>query len=258
MTERRSDADETLTRITELARRAIEAQTSVAKQSIELGRAALSSKIDPASAGRAWVEAVSREGTRYWKEVGALGLDVAGQLLTLGTRGVARVMNDTRAAVRPGAGAAHSTREGAAGPAHSTGGAGSAAGPGAGGAEAGDTSHTGDTGDTSDTRRRVAVTLRGAVGDTARATVTVANQHPRARRVLLNPSPLRDESGSVVRLPFRVDPEGVTIPAGSEHAVHLEVDLLSEAVLVGGRYRGTVDVSGGDEAVLDVTVEVVD
>jgi hypothetical protein len=102
------------------------------------------------------------------------------------------------------------------------------------------------------------VTLRGAAGETARATVTVANQHPRARRVLLNPSPLRDESGTVVRLPFRVDPEGVTIPAGSEHAVHLEVDLLSEAVLVGGRYHGTVDVSGGDEAVLDVTVEVVD
>jgi hypothetical protein len=117
---------------------------------------------------------------------------------------------------------------------------------------------TGDTDDTDDSMRRVAVTLRGAVGETARATVTVANQHPRARRVLLDPAPLRDEWGSVVRLPFRVDPEGVTIPAGSEHAVHLEVDLLSEAVLAGGRYHGTVDVSGGDEAVLDVTVEVVD
>lgn len=253
MNERKSETDETLARITELARRAIEAQTSIARQSIELSRATLSSRVDPSAAGRAWVEAVSREGTRYWKEVGALGLDVAGQLLTLGSRGVARVMTETQAAVRRG---------GAAGPASSTsdggrsgetgaarGGAGGAA-PGAGSEDEGDAA--GD-----DARRRVAVTLRGAVGETARATVTVANQHPRARRVLLNPSPLRDESGVVSRLPFRVDPEGVTIPAGSEHAVHLEVDLLPEAVLVGSRYHGSVDVSGGDEAVVDVTVEVV-
>lgn len=243
MSERRSDTEETLARVTELARRAIEAQTSVARQSIDLSRAALSSKLDPATAGRAWMEAVGRESAQYWKEVGALGLDVAGQLLTLGTRGVARVMSETQAAVRRGAtaGSAHSSGEGAAGPAPSTG-----DGAGSGGAGGGDT------------RRRVAVTLRGSLGGSAQATVTVANQHPRPRRVLLRPSSLRDESGALVRLPFRVDPEGVTIPAGSEHAVHLEVDLPADAVLVGGRYHGTVDVSGGDEAVLDVTVEVVD
>lgn len=251
MNERKSDTDETLTRITELARRAVEAQTSVARQSIELGRDALASKIDPATAGRAWVEAVGREGARYWREVGALGLDVAGQLLTLGTRGMARVMTDTQAAVRRGraAGSAHSSGGSGAGSAHSTG------EEGARGAGAGEGGREGDGG--TDARRRVAVTLRGSVGETATATVTVANQHPRSRRVLLNPSPLRDDSGSVTRLPFRVDPEGVTIPAGSEHAVHLEVDLLPEAALVGSRYHGTVDVSGGDEAVVDVTVEVV-
>jgi hypothetical protein len=39
--------------------------------------------------------------------------------------------------------------------------------------------------------------------------------------------------------------------------VRLEVDLDAATSSVGDRYDGTVEVSGGDEATLDVTVEVV-
>ena len=94
------DSDEMLARITELARQAMAAQASFARQSLELGRATLSSEVDARAAGRAWVEAMAREGAHYWKEVGALGLDAAGSLVAIGSRSMARVISDTQAASR--------------------------------------------------------------------------------------------------------------------------------------------------------------
>ena len=232
MSERTTGTDETLARITELARQALQAQANLAKQSLELGRATLSGDVDRSSAGRAYLDAVSREGARYWREVGALGLDYASEVLALGTRSAARVVSEASAAGSRGRNQTRPTRGSSAG------------GPPA--AESGP-----------DGTRRSAVVLRGVLGQTAQATVTVVNRHTRARRVELTPSDLRDPAGALVAARLRVDPEHVTVPAGGDHPVRLEVDLDAADAAVGDRYEGTVEVSGGDEATLEVTVEVV-
>jgi HSP20 family molecular chaperone IbpA len=86
--------------------------------------------------------------------------------------------------------------------------------------------------------------------------VTVANKHPRTRRVVLRPSELRDLGGTAIAVALTVDPDQVTIPAGGEEQVQLSAELAADLVQPGERYVGTVEVSGGDEATLDVTVEV--
>lgn len=231
MSERTGNTDETLARITELARQALQSQANLAKQSLELGRATLSGDVDRTTTSRAYLDAVSREGARYWQEVGALGLDYAAELMALGTRSAGRVLSETRSA---GAGAR--------------------------------TEHRGRRAESDqpprepavdDRTRKSAVVVRGVLGQTAQATVTVVNRHSRARRVELEPSALRDPEGHEVACVLRVDPEQVTIPAGEDYQVRLEVDLDPEVARVGDRYDGTVEVSGGDEATLEVTVEVV-
>ena len=248
MSTNNSNQDETLVRLTELARQAMAAQASFARQSIELGRATLSSEVDATAAGRAWVEAVSREGARYWKEVGALGLDVAGSLLAISSRSMARVISDTRSASRAGAGRASSS-----GGDHGAGSHGAEAAEGVVLSAVDDREGpvAPDTG-----AKRTAVTLHGRPGDTATGTVTLANTHPRARRVLLSAGRLQPDTGRHVSLDLRLDPDGVTIPAGEDHDVQLEVDLDPEVVRPGERYVGTIEVTGGVEAVLDVAVVV--
>ena len=254
--------DETLARITELAREAMAAQASFARQSIALGRATLSSEVDPTTAGRAWFDAVSREGARYWKEVGALGLDVAGSLVAISSQSMARVISDTRAASRTRPGPTlvrHRDRAGwyldrrrilvprpvrdrfrDEGIVLSAASSDEAAAPATGEPDV----------------RRGAVTLHGRPGETATGTVTLANSHPRARRVLLSAGRLQPDTGRHVSLELRLDPEGVTIPAGADHDVQLEVDLCPEVVRTGERYVGIIEVTGGVEAVLDVAVVV--
>lgn len=227
-----NSTDETLARITELARQALQSQATLAKQSLELGRAALSGDVDRSTTSKAYLDAVSREGARYWREAGALGLDYASELMALGTRSAARIISDASAAggsrVRRGT---TTTRNGA---------------PQAPAAEP------------DDGLRHSRVHLRAAAGQTAQGTVTVVNRHPRARRVELEPSDLRDATGTVVALSLEVDPEHVTIPAGEEHQVRITVDLDEGVVQPGQQYVGNVAVTGGDEAMLEVTVEVAD
>jgi hypothetical protein len=228
-TNKTSAADETLARITELARQALQSQASLAKQSLELGRATLSGDVDRSSSSRAYLDAVSREGARYWREAGALGLDYASELMALGTRSAARIISDATTA-GTGSRTRHATpqtRNGTAPPAPA--------------AEEDD-----------------GVRLRAAVGQTAQASVTVVNRHPRARRVELEPSELRDATGTVVAVTLTVDPDRVTIPAGGEYQVRIEADLDEAVVQPGQQYVGSVAVSGGDEATLEVTVEVAD
>jgi hypothetical protein len=240
MSQPTSAGDETLARITELARQALQAQATLARQSLELGRATLQGDVDRGTTGRAYLDAMSREGARYWREVGALGLDYAGELLTLGTRTAARIISDASTA-----GARTTGRREPASRTRSPHGDRSQDGPAPTPPAPSDGA-----------ARRVPVTLRAPAGETARGTVTVANRHPRARRVVLDASVLRDDAGAVVPIALSVDPESVTIPAGAEHEVQLAVDLTADLVQSGQRYHGTVDVSGGDEATLEVTVEV--
>lgn len=226
-----NSTDETLARITELARQALQSQSTLAKQSLELGRAALSGDVDRSTTSRAYLDAVTREGSRYWREAGALGLDYASELMALGTRSAARIISDATAAggtrVRRTA-----THHGVAPQAPPT--------------------------EEDDGLRRSRVHLKAAVGQTAQATVTVVNRHPRARRVELEPSDLRDATGTVVAVTLAVDPDHVTIPAGEEHQVRISADLDDGVVQPGQQYVGSVTVSGGDEAMLEVTVEVAD
>jgi hypothetical protein len=250
--------DETLARITELAREAMAAQANFARQSIEIGRATLSSEVDATTAGRAWVDAVSREGARYWKEVAALGLDVAGSLVAISSRSMARVISDTRAAsrthtARPPSGSSSGTATGAATGAP-TGDASGAATEGIVLSAASSDEPAPATGDPE--VRRAAVTLHGRPGETATGTVTLANSHPRSRRVILSAGRLQPDTGRHVSLELRLDPDGVTIPAGADHDVRLEVDLAPEVVRPGERYVGVIEVTGGVEAVLDVAVVV--
>jgi hypothetical protein len=231
MTETNS-TDETLARITELARQALQSQSTLAKQSLELGRAALSGDVDRSTTSKAYLDAVTREGARYWREAGALGLDYASELMALGTRSAARIISD--ASTAGGARVRHGSTDARSG-------APRAPAP-----------------EPDDGLRRSRVLLRAAVGQTAQATVTVVNRHPRARRVELEPSDLRDSTGTVVALALTVDPDHVTIPAGEEHQVRITADLDEGLVQPGQHYVGSVTVSGGDEAMLEVTVEVAD
>jgi hypothetical protein len=236
-----TSSEELLARITELARQAMAAQASFARQSLELGRATLSPDVDATAAGRAWVEAVAREGVHYWKEVGALGLDVAGNLVAIGSRSLARVISDTQAAsrtrpVQPSSGGDVDD---------------AALGVVVEDDDERDVALGADTGE-----QRTSVTLRGAAGDTATGRITLANTHARARRVLLSPGRLQPDTGRHVSLDLRVDPEGVTIPAATEHDVQLEVHLTPEVVRPGERYTGIIEVTGGVETVLDVVVVV--
>jgi hypothetical protein len=237
-------SDEMLARITELARQAMAAQASFARQSLELGRATLSSEVDATAAGRAWLEAVAREGVHYGKEVGALGLDVAGNLVAIGSRSMAQVISDTQAAsrARPVRRPAGADADAAAVP---------AAVPVVVADDDRDVTLGAGFGD-----QRASVTLRGAAGDTVTGTITLANTHARARRVLLSPGRLQPDTGRHVSLDLRVDPEGVTIPAATEHDVQLEVHLTPEVVRPGERYTGIIEVTGGVETVLDVVVVV--
>ena len=223
--------DETLARITELARQALQSQSTLAKQSLELGRAALSGDVDRSTASKAYLDAVSREGARYWREAGALGLEYASELMALGTRSAARIISDASTAgggsVRRGAASRNRAPEPPAA-------------------------------EPDDGLRRSRVLLRAAVGQAAQGTITVVNRHPRARRVELEASDLRDATGTVVALSLELEPDHVTIPAGEEHQVHLSVDLDESVVQPGQQYVGSVTVSGGDEAMLEVTVEVAD
>lgn len=228
-----NSTDETLARITELARQALRSQAALAKQSLELGRATLAGDIDRSTTGRAYFDALGRESARYWREVGALGFDYASELMALGTRSAARIISDASAAGNA------RTRRGDPGAPHRS--APSAA-----------------VREDDDGVRRSRVNLRAAVGQTAQAIVTVVNRHSRARRVELEASDLRDATGTVVAVTLTVDPDRVTIPAGEEHQVRIAVDLDEGLVRPGQRYVGTVTVTGGDEAMLEVTVEVAD
>jgi hypothetical protein len=100
------------------------------------------------------------------------------------------------------------------------------------------------------------VTLHGRPGETATGTITLSNAHPRARKVLLSAGTLRPDTGRHVELELRLDPDGVTIPARSEHDVLLEVHLEPDVVRPGERYEGVIQVTGGVEAELDVAVVV--
>lgn len=226
-------AKQAFSRVAELARTTLQTEASLAKQSVQLTWEVVAGDLDRASANKAYVESVTREGARYWRAVGELGLDFANDLVGLGKVLSTTVLRETAAAGRkPGtrhksnatAGSTRSTRQ------HSRPERGS--------------------------RRLVEVSLHGSVGGRAKGTVTVANKHPRPRRIQLIPGDLLDSAGVAIAGKLDASPASVTVPSGKERSVSLGVDLDEASFSAGKRYFGTVEVSGGDEATIEVTIIV--
>ncbi len=247
-------AEQALARLAGLARIALQTQASLAKQSVDLARGTLSGDLDRTSAGKAYVEAVAREGARYWRAVGELGIDYATDLVALGKSVSTTVMREMAAAGRKPA------RRASGANADYTRSTGQHVMPEGGGPQATSSrtsgaSSSGVAGQEA-SPRRVKVRLRGPLGGRAEGTITVANQHPRPRRIQLSAGELVDSSGGVVGAALDVSPTTVTVPSGKERSVSLGVDLDDASFSAGERYSCTVDVTGGDEATIEVTIEV--
>lgn len=248
-------AEQALSRLADLARTAWQSQARLAKESVDVSRATLAGDVDRTSAGKAYVAAVSREGARFWRAAGELAFDYASDLMALGNRLSTTVLRETAAAGRKpakghAAGAnADSTQEtsqhvrsqgGGAQPTYSrTSNAPSPAAP-----------------EQDTVGRRVKVGLHGFVGGRAEGTITVANQHPRPRRIQLSAGDLVDSAGAVVPAVLGVSPTRVTVPSGEDRSVFLGVDLDDVSFSAGERYSCIVEVSGGDEATIEVTLDV--
>lgn len=248
-------AEHALARLADLARTTLQSQASLAKQSIDLARGTISGDLDRTSAGKAYAEAVSREGARYWRTVGELGIDYATDLVALGKSVSTTVMHEMAAAGKqPGtrrtSGARAGTAESARGNVTPEGGS-----PQSTYSRSSDRPSSGVT-EHDAGGRRVKVRLRGPVGGRADGTVTVANQHPRPRRILLSAGDIVDSSGALVGAGLDVSPTTVTVPSGKERPVTLGVDLDAASFSAGERYSCAVEVSGGDEATIEVTIDV--
>jgi len=268
------DALTRLARLADLARTAVQTQVSLAKQSADLTRATWSGDLDRTSAGKAYFEAVAREGARYWRAAGELGVDYATDLLALGNHLSTTVLRETAAAgrgARPGR-----PQSNANGNSNTdANGNGNSDANGNGNSSTNSNSNSNGNGSSStqatfsrtidgplasvpaDTSaRRVQVALHGSVGQVATGTITVANQHPRPRRIQLEAGDVLDSTGATVTGILNVTPTSVTVPSGQERSVGLTVDLDEVSFSAGKRYSCTVEVSGGDEATIEVTIDV--
>ncbi|HEY6797453.1 MAG TPA: hypothetical protein VI248_22495, partial [Kineosporiaceae bacterium] len=187
----------------------------------------------PGQAGRTYLEATLREGSAYCRAVTTVGVAFVEDVVTLASTAAARVLHETGDQPhRP-----------------------AAASPG-GGMPAPTTAPTSSQPPPQPAPPPAVVVLRGAVGDTTHGTLTVANRHPRARRVELTAPPLADETGAATGIVLEFDPARVTVPANGEHAVALSVALPADLVRAGATYRTTVNVAGGEQAQVAVAVVV--
>ncbi|HSV66932.1 MAG TPA: hypothetical protein VLJ59_13610 [Mycobacteriales bacterium] len=230
-------------RMADLAREALQVQLRLRREYADL-RATMAGKVDAATALRAFADSAGREAERYWRAASELSFDYASDLLAAGSRASAAVLRDVRSTLRH-AGAGYPPSAPAAAPPPSE------ADPADGGADP--VPPAGDP--TANAARPTVVTLRGRLGGRAETTLTVANRHPRPRRVQLAASPLTGPDGTVVDGALRVDPAQVTVPAGEESVVSVVADLGAPLTRPGS-YHGAIEVSGGEQAHLDVTVLV--
>ncbi len=248
-------AEQALARLADLARTVLQTQASLAKQSVDLTRATLAGDLDSASAGKAYVESVAREGARYWRAVGELGVNYATNLVALGNRLSTTVLREAAAAgQKPGT---RHTTGATTGSRQSTsqhvmpegGGTQTTYSRTSDGSSSAVPEHDADG-------RWVQVSLHGVVGGRAEGTITVANQHPRPRRIQLSAGAVMDSAGAVVAAALGVAPARVTVPSGQERSVSLVLDLDDSSFSAGERYSCTVEVSGGDQATIEVTIDV--
>jgi len=87
-----------LSRLTDLARKSLQIQASLARQSVDLTWATLAGDLDRTSANKAYIESVGRETVRYWRTMAELGVDYATDLVTLGKSVSTTVLREVAAA----------------------------------------------------------------------------------------------------------------------------------------------------------------
>jgi len=209
-----------LSRLTDLAKASMRTQASLARHSIDLAWSTLAGSLDGTIANKAYVESVTRETARYWREVAELSVDYATDLVALGKRVSSTVMREVTTAGRKPAG-----HQGTRIPTSGQGG------------------------------RPVELVLEGPVGGRAEGTITVANEYHRSRRIQLNAGDLVDASGAVVGVVLDISPTTVTVPSGQERTVSLGIDLDDVSISAGQRYSSTVEVRGCGEATIEVSVQ---
>lgn len=255
---RNHDSEPIADRVSRLATEAMREQTRLLRDSVEFGRSAFDRDADQAALSRAWIEALTEQSQAYWQAVGSLGLDVAARLVALNTRTAAAVLErlteatgrDNEPHLKPRPGGAGTSHEHDRDHGHHQ-------DPGHHQDRDHDAAHHEDPAPTVGASRRYSLSLSGRVGGTAGGTVTVVNRHPRNRRVLLTAGLLRDvtaDSDTSTRL--TVSPAHVTLPPGQEAQVRVSAELTDPALRAGQVYAATVEVSGGDEALIDVAVAV--
>lgn len=247
-------AAKALSRLTDLARTSLQMQASVARQSVDLTWASLAGDLDRTSANKAYFESVARESLRYWRTIGELGVDYITDLLTLTKSVSTTVLREVAAAgkVRSSRQPPETAEDSVASrplvildddPSETT-------------FWPMDDESSPGTVVCEASGRRVPVTLRGAVGQRAEGKVLVANQHTRPRRIQLSGSDLVDSRGAAVGAALAISPNPLTVPSGQERWVKLGIDLDSVSFSAGELYFCTAKVSGGDDATVDVLVEV--
>jgi hypothetical protein len=212
----------------------MQTQANLARQSVDLTWATLAGSLDRASANRAYVESMTRESARYCREAGRLGVDCATDLVafaksvsTTVLRGVAA--SGRKLSTRPPAGVTEGAPSVRLAP---------------------------SLPDQPECGRLVEGILQGPVGGRAEATIMVANLHPRPRRIQLSAGNLVDSQGALVGADLDISPTTVTVPSGQERPVSLGVNLDETSFWAGQQYSCTVDVSGGDEARIELSIEV--
>jgi len=247
-----ADVRAELSRWLAVTREAVAAQAAWGRATVELAKSAMSGELDPAGATRAYSDAARRETARYWRSASRLGADYARGLAELGGAAATGLLEDVARARRPGR--ATSARWRAWSP---------AAEVRPDDAPDDPHDHAPDDGEdagsaSADTSSGTAsLTLRGRLGERATGSLTVANRHPRARRIELTASPVTDVHGAeVLGAHLDLDPARATLAPSEETVVTVGLDLTAGVVEPGRSYHATVSVSGGDSATVRCTVEV--
>lgn len=79
-----SAGSQAISRVAELARTSLQVQASLTRLSVDLTWGTVVKDLDRVSANRAYLGSVARESARYWRTVGGMGVDCAGDLVTMG------------------------------------------------------------------------------------------------------------------------------------------------------------------------------
>lgn len=237
-----STSAEGLERLGELARQSVRSQAALLQRSTQLSRDVLSGERNWTDASRSYLRDAGREGAHYLLSVGRLSVDYLGEVIHLGNELTESLLDPS----------VHTAQRSPRRRPSSPGPTDDVADPPPPPAP------TDGTPDpvTAATPRLIPLELSGRLGGRVEGLVTVSNRHTRARSVRLQPGALRGPAGDVTAATIDLDPSRVTVPAGQEQDVTVGVELSADSFTAGEHYSGTVVISGGDQATVELGIEV--